>query len=229
MKKNNILNTFICIVLISFISCGDMDETYRQFIEDGEIIYVGKADSVSTRGGKERIEVSWLLLSDPKVSKYKIFWNNRADSVTGSVTKTEMVDTVRVLLNNMPENLHNFIIYLYDDRGHSSIPSYVSGSSYGDFYSSTILNRTYSSITRIGTSDIQIKWNTAPGGLVKSEVSYVDTAGETITEVIPNDVEASILNNFPVGGTFEYKSAYLPEPEALDIFYTPVRAVTIDN
>lgn len=229
MRKNILYSVVLTFLLLLLASCGDMSDTYEQFTAGGETIYIGKADSLLARGGKDRIELSWLLLSDPKVTNYKIFWNNGYDSIAGRVTKTENVDTVRVILNNMPENVYSFDIYLYDDYGHSSIKSSIVGQSYGEFYEQSLINRVINSIKRISNDDVQINWSLPSTGFVQTELVYTNNAGEKITKTTPKSVMVDTLKNIPVKGSFEYRSMYLPEPDAIDAFFTPYSEVVLKD
>ncbi len=216
------------LVLALFNSCKKMDDIYREFYEKGETVYVGKADSIKVKGGRERVELSWLLLSDPKVTGYKVYWNNRKDSVQNSVIKTAGIDTVKLLLSNMPEDIYLFEIYMFDKDRNSSILSSTIGKSYGQFYQNSILNRTFKSSRRI-TAGAEITWTAAAQDLLFVDLSYIDKSGNTISKLLSRSVEVDTLYNIPVRGTFQYRSAYIPEPNALDTFYTNYRTVTLSN
>ena len=226
--KYFLLSGFMLFIALSFTNCDSMDETYRQFIKDGEIVYVGKADSIKTRGGRERIEISWYLLSDPKVKSYKIFWNNGKDSVANTVTKTENVDTVRVMLNNMPEYVYNFDIYMYDEFGNSSIKSSAIGRTYGEYYEGSILNRTYKSLKRINAG-IEVVWTAASEEFLFIELEYTNSAGSIVQKTIDRTIEKDTLFSIPVKGNFKYRSAYIPEPNSLDTFYTEQSSINLVN
>lgn len=229
MKTNILVKLFFLLVISGFVSCGDMTDTFSEFIAGGETIYVGKADSVKSRGGRERIEVSWYLLSDPKVTGYKIFWNNKRDSISGSLVKTDNVDTVRVLMENMPEYVYNFDIFLYDNAGNSSIKSSVVGRSYGAFYEESLLNRTYTNIRRLsGTSNIVVNWANKSDEMIGVEFSYVDVSSNNVKLMIGKQNTDTVLN-IPVQGSFQYRTAFKPEINALDTFYSKISQVTLTN
>ncbi|MDD4591224.1 MAG: DUF4998 domain-containing protein, partial [Parabacteroides sp.] len=86
MKISNLTFCIATTIMLILASCENIKDTYEEFIKDGEIIYVAKADSIKVRSGKNRLELSWLLLSDPNVAKYKVFWNNNRDSIENVVT-----------------------------------------------------------------------------------------------------------------------------------------------
>ncbi|SHF87991.1 protein of unknown function [Mariniphaga anaerophila] len=222
---------YFIVVLSMFstlMSCEKMEDTYFEFVKDGETIYVGKADSVKTRGGNNRIELSWLLVSDPKVNSYKVYWNSRRDSIENTVTKTTAVDTVRVLLTDIREDVHNFEIFTYDKDGNSSVAVSTIGRVYGDNYKASLLQRTYKTINR-SDDNLIVKWSEAPNTLLFVEIQYTDNMGNMVKKFVPGETEVDSLKNFPVGGSLQYRTAFLPEPEALDTFYTSFNTITEDD
>lgn len=222
MKRH--FKTTLCGLLFIFLvaGCKKMEDKYRQFVENGEIIYIGRADSVQIRGGDHRLEISWLLLSDPKVDSYKLYWNNRQDSIVSKVTKTAFVDTVRVLLDNMPEGLHHFEIFMYDNLGNSSVPVVVSGRSYGNQYSSYLVNRIFKEPKTLSGIGLQLNWAPAENELLFSEVQYENTEGVTVQHIVDRRAELDTLKLFPVGGVLRLSSAYKPDSLALDTFYSRI-------
>src|SRR3546814_17804617 len=76
------------------------------------------ADSLVIRPGYKRVELSWLALSDPTVTKAMVYWNNGRDSVEVPINKTTGIDTVRVMIDNLQERIYTFEIVTYDNDGH---------------------------------------------------------------------------------------------------------------
>lgn len=229
MKLNNLLTAFytgILAICFALVGCEDMEDTYSEFIKSGETIYIAKADSIKVRGGKGRVEISFLLLSDPKVDRYKIYWNNGRDSVENKVEKTAGVDTVKLMLNDIEEGIHQFEIYTFDKIGNSSVKSIKLGEVYGDLYQSSLLPATYSNLARRG-DDLEISWSAASEDLVGIDLNYLDNMN-VIREVhIHRNEELTILEDFPTGGEFQFTTAFLPEEQALDTFYTDQSKVKI--
>ena len=67
--------------VITFLRCKDMNSTYLEYLEGGEIIYVSKADSLEARSGLNSVTLSWIPGVDNKAVYAKIYWNNREDSM----------------------------------------------------------------------------------------------------------------------------------------------------
>jgi hypothetical protein len=229
MKSNNLsIASYTCIVAIifTFLGCRKMDDTYSGFLEKGETVYIAKADSLKARGGKNRIELSWLLLSDPKVTRYKVYWNNGRDSIENSVVKTTNVDTVKLMINDIAEGTHQFEIYTYDKVGNKSVKATKLGKVYANIYSSSLLSATYSKLERSG-NDLRIIWNEPTKDLAGMDISYQNTSNVLKAVHTSEKAEATILANFPLGGEFSFITSFLPEPKALDTFKTSLSSVKL--
>jgi hypothetical protein len=224
--KKLLLILVAAILLGSMGGCESLEDTYKEFIGTGETIYIGRADSIKTKGGRNRIELSWLLISDPKIAAYKVYWNNRTDSIEGNLVKSDQVDTVRLLLENLPENIYQFDIFLFDKNRNSSVRSSSIGRVYGENYERTLANRTYTSYERSGLNLI-IDWMEPESNMVMVEVEYQNTEGEEVVRRILPELLTDTLTQFPISGTFEYRTLYLPEPNAIDTFYSAPTTVTL--
>lgn len=217
---NKIIIAFTLLILAGVIvSCESLEDTYREFTESGETTYIAKADSIVARGGRNRLELSWLLISDPKVTSYKVYWNNREESIEGDVVKTDQVDTVRIMLDNLNEDIYQFDIFLLDQYGNSSIRSSKIGRVYGSKYESSLMNRGFATTKRVG-SDMAIEWIAGEEDLHSVELEYQNILNETIHKVIPDSLVNDTLVNFPIDGSITYRTLFLPEPLAIDTFYT---------
>lgn len=220
MKISNLTFCIATTIMLILASCENIKDTYEEFIKDGEIIYVAKADSIKVRSGKNRLELSWLLLSDPNVAKYKVFWNNNRDSIENVVTRTSEIDTVKLLLENMEEDIHHFSIFLYDEKGNSSIRATAIGKVYGDRYQSSLLNRIYKSVSRINSKDIVVEWMPADVDVVGIKSEFIDNKNILNYHFSSSEVILDTIRNFPIESVLRYKTAFLPEATAIDTFYT---------
>ncbi|HTN19168.1 MAG TPA: DUF4998 domain-containing protein [Pelobium sp.] len=233
--------SLICIIGLAIIaSCSKMDDNYKEFVKGGEIVYLGKADSVQTFSGKNRIKVTWLLLSDPKINKSVIYWNEKQDSLVVPIERSSGIDTVSVFLENMAEQTYNFEIYNYDSSGHSSVKQEAIGTVYGDNYASSLTNRSFAEATyKVADKSALINWYGAATEAVIVEIVFTDTDGKerTIKEsrsVAPvNPINPytfpveTVLSKYKKGTTFKYRTGYLPKAMAIDTFYTDYKTVEL--
>jgi hypothetical protein len=218
----NIKNSFLLLttaLLLTIGACSKMDDIEKKFTRDGEITYLSRADSLQAHGGNGRIDISWILFSDPKISSYKVYWNNGRDSATGAVDRLAGADTVHLTLTDMAEGTYYFKVFTFDASNHSSIQSSVTGKVYGPKYAASLLPRSYRKLRRVGDA-LQIEWMDGGDGFAGGSVRYTDNHGKPVKVTLPDRTDTTTLTAFPSGGTFDYTSAFVPEPGAIDTFYS---------
>lgn len=232
MKKKYYWAVAFCSLLFGILlllhACGKMDDTYRQFIEDGETIYIAKADSLKVRLGRNRVELSWFLLSDPKIKSYKVYYNNRQDSIYTQFRKVYEIDTVKLIIDELSEGTHYFEIFTYDGLGNSSVKADISGRAYGSMYQKGLLNATITKSFFV-QNDLKVIWNkNQPEGLVNVDLEYTNRLGEMIMKRLTSlHGDTCVLREFPVDGTFRFRSGFIPDTLAIDTFYTDFQRVQI--
>lgn len=238
--KNRYRCIYFCLFLLVgsiLFSCSKMTDNYQPFIKDGALIYTGKVDSLAANPGKNRIQLVWLLVSDPKITKCKVFWNNGSDSLLVPVKKTAGTDTVRVILNNLAEGLYSFNVYTYDDAGHSSVKATVTGTVYGDNFANSIFNRAIDTADyHTPTKHVRIKWFGIAQQAAQLDVNYTDNNNQlktvNITKVKFDParpaafLDKDSLPNYKQGTSFTYRTGYLPTTTAIDTFFTAYKQVT---
>lgn len=213
------LNYTAGILLIFLLGACSKRDAYKSFLEEKEIKYTGKADSVKVYPGRNRIKLSWLLTGDPKVSRCKVYWNARTDSAEVSVKRTDDVDTISLILEDMNEGAYNFDIYTFDDSGNRSVLVSASGISYGSQYQASLLNRAVKSAELKEDKGVTV-WYDADGTAIGTEVKYRNNAGNTRSLLLEAGADSLILPDYKAGSKFEYRTLYLPDSAAIDTFYT---------
>ena len=71
MKRIYGIVAFVVSVL-SFVSCDDFMDVHKEYIEDGEIIYAPKPDSIAFIAGKERILFFCRTYNSPNVKSVNL-------------------------------------------------------------------------------------------------------------------------------------------------------------
>jgi hypothetical protein len=219
------------IILLLFLAgCGPMDETYREFWDDGVIVYPAKADSVETYPGDNRIVLSWQLRGDPSIVRAKIYWNNRTDSLDTPVTLSgTLVEKIDVQLSNLSEASYAFDIYMFDGKGNRSVPVSTTGRVYGDVYRKSLLVR-YITGAEYGAGKMTITWgNRVDATSVGTEIVYASTDGSQHSIFEVPDAVSTVISDFDynAGNTFAVRSVYLPVPEAIDTFYSAPATIKV--
>jgi hypothetical protein len=233
MKIHN--NTLFFCTLLSFslciMACNKADDTFKEITKGGTQTYPGKADSVKSFPGNERLKLSFLLISDPKVNRASIFWNNGKDSLKIPITRTTGVDVVTATLtkagNGITEGTYFFDIYTFDKYNNRSIKVQKLANVYGSRYQSSLLTRPIQLVTRT-TNTVAIDWYNAGEGATAVELSYTNLLGVVKDIVVPVTASQTTISDFKIGTTLKYRTLFLPEPLAIDTFYTDYTTVVVN-
>lgn len=198
-------------------SCSKMDSTYKDFIKDGSVMYTGAPDSIYVMSGNERLNLR-LFLSDRTAYKAKVYWNNRSDSATFDLHQQTKED---LAFEHLTEGSYSFDIYLYDDKGNSSVQTTAVGIVYGKDYINGLLPRSIRN-TIYQNNATTISWGTSDPTIVGAQIRYITNAGLEKEVYSPSDKTSIILSDFDFENhaTFSYSTAYRPDTLAIDTFYT---------
>ena len=226
--KKYVLQTIMVLVLfVGLWSCTSVDDAYKEFVKNGEISYTGKIDSLHIYAGKNRVNVKGLIISDPKVTEVRVFWNTGRDSIVVPVTRTSGQDVVDVIINGLEENIYNFEVRTYDKLGNKSIPVNKVGNTYGQRYQATltaaIMNRKVVVGINTGTNlaVTMESLNDYTKNSAYSILSYTAT-DNTVKQIKVLSTQQNLtITDYKTGTDVKYKTAYLPEVGAIDEFFTP--------
>lgn len=225
----SLLNLFLLVLVSGLNSCTDIDD-YKKYIENGEISYTGKIEGVEVHPGYQRIELMGLLMSDPKVTAVKLYWNADKDSALVEVNRTAGVDTVRFLLGNMEENVHSFTLYTLDAKGNRSVPVNKTGKVYGQKYILSLSNRLVRH-AEVNDAGLKMIFGDASylNGIVATEVSFFDKQDQAMKMLVPasSSNDTILLANYKENSPVYYRSLYLPEPICIDTFYTREKKLSL--
>lgn len=209
----------VTLVGIILAACSKMDGTYKDFIKDGEIRYSQKPDTIGINPGHYRVR-AWIAAKRNNLSKFKVFWNNRADSIEVPIAGTTGNDTLSVVIENLMEGSYTFEFFTYDKEGNTSIVVDTVGDVYGDEYIGSLANRLVDKASLIG-DNLDIVWFPEINHtVVRSEVKYKDQDGTDHEIWVAREINETVISDKPLNGSLMYRTVYLPHPNALDTFYT---------
>jgi len=226
VRKYSIYGAMLFIYCAMLAACSKMNATYEDFIKDGEVVYVAKVDSVTTYPGNNRMGLSMLLISDPRISKVKVYWSagGQTDSTEKAVQRTDNIDTVRFSFNNLAEGTYTFNIYSYDKSGHRSVKNDVIGTVYGERYIAQLVNRAIKSVAyNDAAKTATIKWFGVGPDVIGQEIIYTNSQGMAQQVYAKHESAADSTVILPVyikGSSFQYRTLYKPDPNAIDTFYS---------
>lgn len=214
MKRIQIM---IFAALFIITACEKSDIAYKDFAPGGEIVYPGKVDSIKVYPGNNRAKLTWLLKTDSRITKCRVYWNRRADSVEVPVTRTSGVDTISVLLTNLTEGAYSFEVYSYNAAGNVSVKNTATGDVYGAFYTSNLTNRLLKKAV-YGAGKTRIEWVVADARSMGLELRYKDAAGVPQTLQVPSTEMITTITGYVLNNELEYQTLYKPVSNSIDIF-----------
>lgn len=213
LKKSYLL--LVLFALFAVISCEKMEDMHYKYIENGEIRYSTKLDSVETFAGNGRVLITGILQNPFSVNKIGIYYNEYNDSLSFPVTTEADTTFLSLLIENLEEKSYSFYIYTEDNEGNRSVKVTAFSSSYGERYQQGLLTRALNNISIQGDT-LTINWLPADEKERGTEFIYTDTLGQEVALSVDPDSSSTILTDFSQG--FDYRTLYVPEQTALDTF-----------
>lgn len=227
MKTLNLIKASFMgfILLVAIMACGGMDETYKDFIGDKPIVYLGRneSDSIKVQYGRERVKITIPPTMDPRIEFLKVTWNNGTYEKRVPVIYKE--PTVFIIDENLSEGMYDFTITNHTEDGLYSVSASVAGETYGATYESYLRNRNIQKIELdMSTNNMKLYLPMLSDSIIKgTEVRWLKDGVEK-TEYFPNTKDNMIsIEDFPINeseiGEFQYRVRVLPNEETIDFFY----------
>lgn len=203
-----------------------MNDLHDVYLKRGEKIYVGKVDSAYIFPGKERVKLRYWP-SDPRATKMIIYWQSRSDSMILDIAPELVGDSSDVILTSLPEYDHIFeVVTMNNEFRNKSIPYTVTGSVYGDRYQGVTANRSIKELYQDTLSgNWTIRWLGKVETGIGSEIVYNTVDGEQMEVYAPMSEKVVVLENLK--SDLRYRTLFLPEPDAIDTFYTEFTEIPI--
>jgi len=222
MKFNIYLFGLFIAIMMMTNSCSKDATAYQEYLKGKEKIYPGLPNGITAASGNNRVKLSWTPSPDPTVTKYRILWNNGADSLEVA-SGSKAGEPVSVIINKLVEYNYSFTIYSFDEKGNRSIPVQVNNIKiYGDSYKSSLTNRFLNTANpyELNANSITLNFLTPDTINTGTVVKYTQTDGSIKTlNLAPGDPSIT-LDQYKAGSKIFYQSAYVPVKSAIDTFYT---------
>lgn len=216
-----IIHTITCFLTICFfVSCDDMYSIHQKYLDEGEDVYIGYPQIVSTHAGYERVQLVWKLNADPKIDVCCIYWDDRSDSITVTPNR---VDSVMKQIISLPEGKYIIEMVNKSNKGYYSLTSTVSVESFGQEYRNNLYNRVVTAQT--ATPDKATLTFSSEEGCVGVSLSYTNRNNQQKEIIFPGEQATVEIEDFMPGGAFTYSSLFVPENGAIDTI--PTNPVTM--
>ncbi|WP_423737262.1 DUF4998 domain-containing protein [Chitinophaga caseinilytica] len=216
MKKLT-LSIFALAAALAWAGCSKIDD-YKEFTTGKIRKYAGKVDSLKLFPGKDRLVLSWLLIADPNVNKVIVKWGD-ADSVTVPVARTNKPDSIAHEFSPLPEGPYNFTVITTNSFGERSVPVYISGKTYGQNYTNTLLNRPLDDAYLAESGHANLKWGAPEETCIGVNITWTKNDGSKGNRYVKGATADVVLEDYKPGSAFTYQTLFKPEPLAIDTFY----------
>ena len=220
----NVFYIVIPAVVLLINGCSKFDAYKDKYLQTGSISYPGIIDSVTVLSGKNRVMLKGRIVADPKLVKYRVFWNSHNDSIEGPIHPTGQIDPFTATIDNLVEGSLTFEIRTYDQDGNTSVPVIATGNVYGDIYRSSLTTRGITKAEVQPDNSALINWADVneDAGVIAMQVKFTDNSGiihDTLLLSTTGGLSSS-LPDFKSGTSINYRTAFLPNKTAIDTFYT---------
>lgn len=218
----------LIVIMLGLLACESDWDDFRKYTAGGEIVYPGRVILLETLPGKDRVQISGWLGPDPKVSEYRIFWNDFQDSVTFEASEVQKPHYFEHILD-VAEGVKSFVVYTYDSLGNKSVPTSQIGTSYGQNYRKKIANRSIASV-RLTDSSTIVNWEPIDIsiGPLYTRIEYTVGGVEYEVESPATDPNVNIVGLLE-STTIAFATIYKPEVTCIDTFSTDYNQYLINR
>ncbi|GHT55007.1 hypothetical protein AGMMS49982_20470 [Bacteroidia bacterium] len=220
MKKSRII-VGIVLAGMTLTACEGMMDVHKDYLEGGEKVYLSKPLSVNFLAGQGRVVAELVLYNSPNVKTVDITWDNGnggKDALSTPVSPSTGLDTLFIPITGLEEKAYTFTLVTTDAYDNHSLPFTGTGTVYDTLFQASTAHQPVLQIDLTETGG-QLSWTPTLDYLLGSEIRYVSRTDETLTVFAPAGVPAS-LPDAKVASKVTYRSLFLPEPSAIDTFYT---------
>ncbi len=232
MRKIKYLGLLFASIYMAFLSCSDMNDKHDIYLQDGEILYIGRLDSALILPGQERFVLRYWI-TDPRAKELKIFWDEKSDSLVVPIPEHQASDSIDVLVGDnsfiIPEGSYTFQIVTTDGEGLTSVDFDMIGNVYGAQFQATLVERFVKETTFDPDSNqLTIKWGDPSSTRdIGVELTYYEGEMEKIIKIFNEDGTQTILDNYNLDKGASFRTIYLPEKTAIDTFFTASSSLEI--
>lgn len=210
--KRLLYNIIFAMAVICVTSCGDLEDTYSQYLGDGERIYVGKPDTITVFEGYGRLKVQGGL-------KYANTAVACIIEVDGKTYKEEIVKGQKkfeILIPDLKEGSYDVSVHTIDKNGNTSLTDVINALVYGENYLSTLSPKRITEFTPRPNGSIELDWNQVEK-VSDVLVTYIDAAGSENSITVDSKATKTIIPSWKMGSVLKAVSHIKPDEKTLDI------------
>ena len=206
-----IIKYFLPVCLLLFLTgCDDQNFMHQKYLDEGERVYPGMADSVEYSAGNERVQFSWMLNADPRIDRSVFYWNDGKDSAVISTNRTHAGILADTAILNVKEGTYTFSLVTKDDKNSKSLSVERTVQVYGPTYISRLNNRGQSWSFDDGT--LTVSWAAVESALIQySTVYYTDRSNQAKSIRVEIADTQTVIEDVREGDSFSISTTYLPD------------------
>lgn len=232
MKQKKYLS-IILISLFTVLACSDMNDKHDFYLQEGEIMYIGRVDSARVLPGENRFLLRYWI-TDMRAKELIIYWNQMEDSLIVPIPAHQSTDSIDVLIGDkesvMAEGNYTFQLVSSDGENLRSIVFERLGNVYGQQFSSTLSDRFIRSVDyNSDEQQVIINWGEPSSSKeIGVEMTYFTEEEKNVVRYTNEEMGLkTVLNDVNVEKGVSYRTMFLPEPIAIDTFFTASASLTI--
>ena len=126
-KTKSYLFLSLLVLLLAFLSCGDIDSIHKQYL-NGETIYAGRLDTLTIRPGYYRAQLEGYTQFLGNSNQVIIEFNGNTQ--TFDINNDNEI--YELILSDLEEESYEFSVTTQDPDGNLSIPQFVAGYAVGN-------------------------------------------------------------------------------------------------
>lgn len=231
MKNIKYLGLLVASLYTMLLSCSDMNDVHDKYLEGGEILYIGRVDSAKILAGNERFVLRYWI-TDPRAKELTIYWNEKQSSLVVPIPEHQPTDTLEVIVGEdtpMTEGNYTFQLVSSDGEGLTSVDFDQIGNVYGSRFEETMVQRFVDeTIFEPDSNRLTVTWGDPSSTRdIGVEVTYFEGEEEKVVKVLNEDGMKAVLDNYSVEKGCSFRTMYLPEPDAIDTFFTESSPIEI--
>ncbi len=218
MKKINNKNIGLSVfVLLSFfvtISCQDMNENFKEYLDKGEIIYSNKVDSIIGYSGKNRIKIEGYITNAFNVKEIVVTWkqnNGEQKELVVPYVKDKDTDKLDIIVPDLKEGTYEFTVVSRDASKNKSVAEKVFATAYGENYKNKLSPRSIDAVTfGKGPEILDIEFSIGNEYQRNTEVKYTTIDGKEKIVELPVTEKILNLTDLNPHKPIQYRTLYVP-------------------
>ena len=115
---------FFLLSVLFFVSCDDMLDNIRPYLDKGETVYVGKADTLYVNAGHNRVELVIRLksgYSQTKCQTVMVDKNGEEKLFDYEIDRQNEEQYLNYIYDGLTEGQYDFYVTLFDAEGNKSL------------------------------------------------------------------------------------------------------------